>query len=133
MFPDPACGENIHNGDHLFVYDQFSRKQVRNLKGTPGYIDSQIDKVLDADPASLLEVQKPHEKANKHRYPVWYFHGVIKTDDLIAAGGMEAKDKTKDEVYAICTMVNDAGTAVGPGSTAANDSVTEPPGGIVPC
>ncbi len=40
FYPDPACCENIHNGDYCFERDFFSEHQVRDLLKTPGYIRS---------------------------------------------------------------------------------------------
>jgi hypothetical protein len=50
IFPDPACGENIHDGDYVFERDHMSARQVRGLKALPGYIAAQIDKVLEEGP-----------------------------------------------------------------------------------
>lgn len=110
IFPDPGCGERIRDGDYIFEHDQFSRKQLRALKGAPGYISSAIDKVLAEGPNGGAEGRKPDAKENKHRYSVWYFYGAIKREEFeaahAAAGGKD-KPPEGDEVYAICTMVND--------------------------
>jgi hypothetical protein len=45
LFPDPACGEDIHDGDYILEKDSLSERQVRKLKDQPGYIAAQIDKV----------------------------------------------------------------------------------------
>jgi hypothetical protein len=50
IFPDPACGENIHDGDYVFERDFMSARQVRGLKRLPGYIGAQIDRVLAEGP-----------------------------------------------------------------------------------
>ena len=108
IYPDPACGENIRNGDHLFELEPNSAKQLRKLKGLPGYIDSAIDAVLTIGPTGQTpEGQKPYEKTNKHRFLVWHFYGTITREDMIAAGGLKADEEAAEEVYAIVTMVDD--------------------------
>ena len=39
FYPDPACGENIHNGAYTWERDLLTERQIRELKGTPGYIE----------------------------------------------------------------------------------------------
>ena len=111
IYPADGCGENIKNGDHIFEVDPFSSKQLRGLKGLPGYIDSAIDKVLKEGPSGTSEhQQKPGERAHKNRFFVWYFYGILSRDDMVAAGCEDVnaeKEKDKKEFYAICTMVND--------------------------
>jgi hypothetical protein len=77
------------------------------LKGSPGYIKTAIDDVIKEGPKGNTETSKPMDKHNKHRYGIWYYYGTLKKEDLVAAGAMKKDDKSPDEVYAICTMVND--------------------------
>lgn len=107
IYPDPTCGENIQNGDHLFEKDPFSTKQLRRLKGQKGYITSAINKVLKEGPTGTAEGLKPGEKANPHRYILWHYHGTMGRDDMIAAGGLRDGETDAEEVYAVATMVND--------------------------
>lgn len=108
IYPDPACGENIQNGDHLFQFDPFSAKQLRKLKGLPGYIDAAIDRVLALGPTGTTsETQKPDAKANKHLFPVWHFYGTLTREEMLATGVVSPDSVSTPEVYAICTMVGD--------------------------
>lgn len=51
VFPDPACGDNIRNGSYIFEREFASEKQLRDLIGLPGYIESQIEKAIAAGPS----------------------------------------------------------------------------------
>ena len=113
LFPDPACGENIHNGDYILEYDRLSRRQVDGLKKEPKYIASQLDIVLDEGPShgSKDNTQKPSDDNDDYRtrFPVWYFHGQISRDELMAMNP-GAAEKLKEEtthVYAVVTLIND--------------------------
>ena len=109
IYPDPACGESIRDGDHLFEYDQFTQKQLRKLKGAPGYNAKAIDFVISQGPMGASKDSiKPGETLNKFRYPIWHYYGTIKREDMIAAGGLKPDQETdKTEFYAICTIAND--------------------------
>ena len=62
FFPDPACGENIHNGSYVWECDDITARQIRDLKGTmqpgdregdapkPMYIESALDMILQEGP-----------------------------------------------------------------------------------
>jgi hypothetical protein len=117
IFPDPACGENIQDGDYIFQRSRLSAKQVKNLKKIPGYIPSQIDKVLKEGPGKkFTEDSRGDEQKlkNEHRFEVWYFYGTLNRDDvqtLVESGGLDPKTilpEEGSEVYAIITLINDS-------------------------
>lgn len=118
IFPDPACGENIHNGDFLFDRDFLAYRQVRNLKGLPGYIAAQIDAVLEEGPegpdkdADLGAGGSPGKDKAKGRFEVWYYYGSLKREEMGTIWAAADKDLAelppgKKEVYAIVTMINE--------------------------
>jgi hypothetical protein len=122
IFPDPACGESIQNGDYCFERDYLSERQLRELKKTPGYIGAEIDRVIEEGP-DKIKLAAPDERAgklagatglNKGRYEVWYYYGTLSRDDHAclcqAAGKPLSRDDVPAEraqVYAIVTLVND--------------------------
>lgn len=120
IYPDPACSENIHDGDFIFERDYLSPRQVRELKDVPGYIAGQIDKVLEQGPAATANDSEggtggnePHAAQRKGRYETWYYYGTLKRSELgciyQAAGKSLTKDDVPDDqklVYAIVTLIN---------------------------
>lgn len=111
LFPDPACGESIHNGSFIFERDFLTGKKLEALKGLPGYIDGQIDKCLDEGPGNQKESDSRVQLQNqsyKDQFEVWYAHITIKTEELIAAGCDCGEEETPKKSYpALLTMVND--------------------------
>ena len=111
IFPDPACGEEIHDGDYILERDFLSPKKLKDLKKLSGYISSQIDKVLDegVGKTDASESKNPNEADTKARFEVWYYYGQLKREDLVSANAVGAKDLPADkkEVYSIVTIVND--------------------------
>lgn len=115
IFPDPACGENIHDGDYIFERDHMSARQVRELKKLPGYLTDQIDKVLEEGPNKAnVEGDGRSAKGQKNRFEVWYFYGQLTKDEMAAidhASGKapQAGDDVGDrEANVIVTLINDS-------------------------
>ena len=109
FFPDPACGENIQNGNYVFKRDNLTAKKLLELKDQEGYLPEAIDAIIDEGPG------KRHTTDGKKTnladdFEVWYFYGDIKTAELEAfktdLTPCDDKDKNK-RVHAIVTMVND--------------------------
>lgn len=110
LYPDPNCGESIHNGSYIFEKDYLSAKQVKDLKGT-GYIDSEIDSVLKEGPCKRnIEDRKKFESQEIETFEVWYYYGIATSEDLEASGckceeGSSMGSQTSLPV--VVTMIND--------------------------
>lgn len=105
LYPDPNCGESIHNGQYVFERDDITARQLKDLKGLPGYIGEMIDKVLEEGPG------KKHAGTNQKcsdddTYEIWYYTGFLDRDDLEVLG-VDLEDKRDDSIPAIVTLVND--------------------------
>ena len=110
FYPDPACGEDIHDGAYVWELDRITAKQLRDLKGVPGYLEEQIDKVLEMGPQGA-KVEAGFKSAklkinDSDKFEVWYFYGLAEREDLEAAG-VEIPLEGDVSVPAIVTMVND--------------------------
>lgn len=113
-FPDPACGNNIHNGQFFIEHDQMVEKQVRDLIGQPGYIEEALLKVIEEGPRSGMTAgmqAPPHESQDltAARYHVWYYYGFLKRDEVLAMKcGCEESDVINNVgVPVVVTMIND--------------------------
>ena len=91
LFPDSGCGQSVHDGNCIFERDYITAKRLKELKGT-GYIDSQIDLVLEEGPSEATKT--PPKEAGigensddkKNLYEIWYFYGALEKKDMEAAG-----------------------------------------------
>jgi hypothetical protein len=117
IFPDPACGENIHDGDYVFERDHMSARQVRELRKLDGYIGDAIDKVLEEGPNKVnseADGRRSDAKATKGRFEVWYFYGTLTKDEMLAIDQASGKapaqsaDDGPDPMHAIVTLINDS-------------------------
>lgn len=107
-FPDPACGENIHDGNFFFERDFLTKKGLRELKGLPGYDDKSIDKVLEEGPRGREKGGgNPSKRADdKDLYEIFYGYLEVGKEDL-KAFGVEVGTYKGDSIHALVTLVND--------------------------
>ena len=111
FYPDPACGENIHNGSHCWERDDITMRGLMDLQGSPGYLDDQIDLVLmeGAMKATRIAPDRPlpdgHTPDKSGMFEIWYFHGFLGKEDL-EASGCKCPDDKPVAIAAQVTMVN---------------------------
>ena len=106
LYPDPSCGEDIHNGSHIFERDLITSKQLRELKGIPGYLEYQIDMALEEGPVMATMVAKRDRHGSnteKDQYEIWYYHGSVDAKDMNAIGCPCGEGES---AFALITMVN---------------------------
>lgn len=98
LFPDPACGDNIHSGSFIWERDFQTRSELEALKSQPGYIAEAIDKVLEEGPlrasptydaarrGEMVGLRMCDGADNANLFELWHYHGTAQRDDLEAAG-----------------------------------------------
>lgn len=108
IFPDPDCGEDIHNGSHLFERDRLSAKQLRELKDSEnlGYNAEEIQLALDEGPSRINVSSDGRKTDDDDRFEVWYFHGQVSQDDFEVTS-KQTGEKSEEYVNVVCTLVND--------------------------
>ena len=112
FFPDPACGDDIHNGSYTCERDRLTPKALKKLKGTDGYLSEQIDKILAEGPGKRnLSDGYSRDKDSDNDdelFEVWYFYGEVEVDDLKSMKvDVSGEDSAKKTLPAIVTLVND--------------------------
>lgn len=101
LYPDPSCGESIHNGKYIFEYDQLNGRQLQELTRDPSYLTDVIEEIIEEGPKSQEsgESKRPNDKKpnDKELYDVWYYVGYLSHEDLEAAGyEFEAEDQPEE-------------------------------------
>lgn len=118
LFPDPACGEDIHNGSYCLEQDFLSPKSLEDLKRNPNYLSAQIDKVLAEGPDKCLvddgtgsrnPAEDHSDKGKPTRFRIWHYYGTLTRDELLAAQatGIETLRPDATVGFAIVTLAND--------------------------
>lgn len=109
VWEDPACGEDIQNGRGIFERDMKTAKQIRALAKQPGYMESQLRKVLEEGPqasATQLTVEDQEKAdAQKTSYEVWTYWGEIEPENAKAAG-LNVTDDVLQSIDACVVMIN---------------------------
>lgn len=110
LYPDPACGDNIHNGSYVWERDRITARQLRDLQGTvdstgePMYLDGVIDICLKEGPQRHHADEDGYQAPDTETFDIWYYNGVATAEDLRAAG----LDADEGEIVpVVITMVND--------------------------
>lgn len=89
LYPDPACGEDIHRGKYIWEEDEINARLLSELKRDKSYISSAIDKVLEEGPKNILTgVSKrgKNGKTSNEVFQIWYFHGYQSREALEDCG-----------------------------------------------
>lgn len=98
-YPDPACGDSIHNGSFFCEREFVSAKTLRELAKDPEYNRAAIaDAILEGpmtgakfNATSAKERKKPGDTSQEGKlFELWYVYGDVPPDYLIAMG---VKDK----------------------------------------
>ena len=110
VWPDPGCGENIHNGKGIYEREQVTAKQIRDLAKQPGFMKDQLRKVLEEGPkqsATLREMTDEDQRdMARLTYEMWTYWGEVDHDDLDSAGvDVGEKDELRS-VSACVVMIN---------------------------
>lgn len=102
LYPDPTCGNNIHNGSYIFEKEEISLRQLRDLKHLPAYISSEIDELIKEGP-NRKYIDTKGESKDQDKYEIWYYYGEASSEDLESAG-LDVKEG--ESIPVVVAMVN---------------------------
>lgn len=110
VFPDSGCGENPHDGKGIYERQKITAKQVRALAKQPGYMKSQLRKVLEEGPKKSatfqeLEGEETRDLA-RDTYELWEYWGEVDHEDLEACGIELGEKDVLRTVSACVVMIN---------------------------
>jgi hypothetical protein len=91
LWEDPACGDDVKNGQGIFELQNLTTRQVRDLAKQPGYLKPQLRAVVEEGPkrsAALNEVRQQIDDHNAEADKIfqhWIYWGELEQEDLEAA------------------------------------------------
>jgi hypothetical protein len=112
VWEDPACGDEVKNGQGIFELQTLTMRQVRELAKQPGYLKNQLRKVIEEGPrrsAALNETRQQIDGADRDAndddktFQQWIYWGELDPDDLEAAG--VSVDGKEDPLRSFCGCV----------------------------
>lgn len=106
IYPDPSCGESIHEGAYIWEKDSLTAHQLKELLDDTSYIPEQIKRVLEEGATGSRKDSKggSFQIEDRDRYDVWYYTGYATRENMEAAG---CTCDELDVIPAIVVMVND--------------------------
>jgi hypothetical protein len=111
LYPDPACGPDIHRGSGIFEVRLVARKELKALLSVPGYDPEALRKVLNEAPqrvrvaAGSLKVVR-ELAAEDDLYELWEYHGEVDRKDM-AHLTAEQEDPLAETDNGMLVMVHD--------------------------
>lgn len=110
VWPDPGCGESIHNGKGIYEREQMTARQVRDLAKQPGFMKEQLRKVLEEGPkksATFQELKDEDQRdLSRDTYEMWTYWGEVDHEDLEAAGVDVGEKDSLRTISACVVMIN---------------------------
>lgn len=93
LFPDPSCGDNIHNGAYIFERDYQTARQLRDMAKLPEYDREALVEVIRAGPGKrvrnnryLRETPGEVQSFDSETFEVFRYYGDIPPDQLLTGG-----------------------------------------------
>lgn len=110
VWPDPGCGDSIHNGKGVYEREQLTARQVRELAKQPGFMKDQLRKVLAEGPKKSATFQelKDEDQRDIARdvYEMWTYWGEVEHEDLEATGVNIGEQDELRSISACVVMIN---------------------------
>jgi hypothetical protein len=109
-FPDPGCGEAIHDGKGMYERRKLTAKQVRELAKQPGYMKSQLRKVLEEGPKRSATFQELEDETRRDiandTFELWEYWGEVEHEDLESCGVKAGEKDPLRSISACIVMIN---------------------------
>lgn len=92
FFPDMSA-TRIEDAEYVLQRHYLNRKQLSDLRKTPGFMVECITELLENDPTTPTATYREELRSlsginnvQDNRYEVWEYHGAVKAEDLQACG-----------------------------------------------
>jgi len=109
-FPDPSCGEDIHDGKGHYERRKLTAKQVRELAKQPGYMKEQLRKVLEEGPKRSATFQELEDEERRDiardTYEMWEYWGEVEHEDLESCGVKVGEKDPLRSISACVVLIN---------------------------
>jgi hypothetical protein len=106
FFPDPSCGENIHNGSYTFEREFIGRRQIKEMLADESYDQGELIAVLREGPARTREGTEAVYRASEDEFEMWIFYGHA-AREYLARLGVELDEGDEDRMPTMAVMIND--------------------------
>lgn len=105
FFPDPACGDSIHNGAYTWEREYLSIRQLKEMLMMPGYDREELIAAMKEGPSPANARDAVDTKRAEKQFEMWIFHGHCDTEQMKALG--VDYDGEEDKLPAMAVLIND--------------------------
>lgn len=107
LFPDPSCGDSIHNGSYIWEREYLSSRQLKEMILMPGYDREQLIEAIKEGPSltSARDATEATARKSEEQFEMWVFHGNCDAEQLKELG--VEFDSEEDKLPAMAVLVND--------------------------
>lgn len=106
FFPDPGCGENIHNGSYTWEREYVTRRQVKEMMEMDGYDVGELKAALREGPSTTREGTEAVYRTSDDEFEMWIFHGHCVADHL-RLFGVELDESIEEKLPTMAVLIND--------------------------
>lgn len=106
FFPDPGCGENIHNGSYTWEREYVTRRQIKEMLEMDGYDLAELKAVLRDGPSTTREGTEAVYRASDDEFEMWIFHGHCASEHL-RMFGVDLEEDIEEKLPTMAVLIND--------------------------
>lgn len=106
FFPDPACGEDIHNGSFTWEREYVGRRQIKELLLDDTYERAELLAALREGPSRTREGTEAVYLPNEDEFEMWIFHGHCARDHLLSMG-VDIEEGDEERLPTMAVVIND--------------------------
>lgn len=106
FFPDPACGENIHNGSYTWEREHIGKRQIKQMLADSSYDRRELLAVLREGPARTRQGTEAVYLPSDDEFEMWIFYGHCARDHLQQLG-VDMEDGDEDRLPTMSVLIND--------------------------
>lgn len=106
FFPDPACGENIHNGSYTWEREHIGKRQIKQMLADSSYDRQELLAVLREGPTRTRQGTEAVYLPSDDEFEMWIFYGHCARDHLQQLG-VDIDEGDEDRLPTMAVLIND--------------------------
>jgi hypothetical protein len=106
FFPDPSCGENLHNGSYTWEREHVGRRQIKEMLKDESYDRSELLAVLREGPARTREGMEAVHRPGDDEFELWIYHGYC-AREVMERLGVDLDEDAEERLPAMAVVIND--------------------------
>lgn len=106
LFPDPGCGENIHNGSYIWEREYIGKRLIKEMLKDQSYQTAELMAALVEGPTRTREGTESVYRPTDDEFEMWIFYGHCAREQLSKLG-VELDEDVEEQLPAMAVLIND--------------------------